>query len=728
MDSVLEDYLLMILSFEGIYNIHYYYYPIDYLFYYAFHKLIYLKDEISLLCYNSIKYGKFLNVIVFELPEDRKSLNYKLMFYINIDSKEGEELDSSDIITFSENRVIYIVQKWHGCRISIYIIDFFDDYKNYLINKFSINISKVRIHAINRYSIIFKFKEILGFQLETMDGENGFVLLGYYNSTDPKQILNLKKGGLNYVINLGDYLNLQSNIFGYEIKHIKIIEVPSIESGLYLISNKTNIINSNYFVDINTEISLNFQYNGLLKKGNYLFKFVGVLEEPEFERIKHYSDEIIWSIEEEKIDKYTKIYDERRNLNITGRVALVQINILNDTKVFCDKKYDNTAIKSINDNRLLTCGYGLFFDVENDNEITQLNLGINYYFDKNKNAFIKCHKRCKTCSKEYNDTNMNCDTCYDNFFQRDGFCLEMPKCKYIYYYDNNLDLKCVEYGYPCPDFKPDEAKSTKECIEKCKIEDYKKNCFPTNNHVSINETSKQILDNKEYLNLENILFKNKDKFSIFGHNVSFIYTTSEKEKEEKLLNYNSSSILLNECENILKNKYSIDENIPIIIFKIETWDNHSNYMKVFYELYNPYNLSENLDLNLCENKYIEIRLPIVLSNYKLDLISKTKELGYNIFDLNDSFYHDICSVFTYNNSEISLSERNGIIDLTNENICMVGCNYSTFDIVTLRSICKCHIYNNNNNYENIINYKNDTTDENIFNFKKKYRYFKIFKY
>ena len=41
----------------------------------------------------------------------------------------------------------------------------------------------------------------------------------------------------------------------------------------------------------------------------------------------------------------------------------------------------------------------------------------------------------------------------------------------------------------------------------------------------------------------------------------------------------------------------------------------------------------------------------------MDLIIKTKNLGYNIFDLNDPFYNDICSVFTFNNSDISLSER-----------------------------------------------------------------------
>ena len=61
-------------------------------------------------------------------------------------------------------------------------------------------------------------------------------------------------------------------------------------------------------------------------------------------------------------------------MNITGRVALVQINVKNDLKIFCDKKYDEFAILS-EEGKLLACGGGQFYDVENVNEIVQLNLG-----------------------------------------------------------------------------------------------------------------------------------------------------------------------------------------------------------------------------------------------------------------------------------------------------------------------------------------------------------------
>ena len=134
----------------------------------------------------------------------------------------------------------------------------------------------------------------------------------------------------------------------------------------------------------------------------------------------------------------------------------------------------------------------------------------------------------------------------------------------------------------------------------------------------------------------------------------------------------------------------MDED-PILILKIEQLNNHSNNIELYYELIHPRNLSLKLDLNFCNNDDIEIRYPLVLKKYKMDLVLKTASLGYNIFDLNDSFYNDICSPFSYNDSDFSLSERKRLLDLSDENLCLNGYRQSNFDIKTLRSICKYNI-------------------------------------
>ena len=283
-------------------------------------------------------------------------------------------------------------------------------------------------------------------------------------------------------------------------------------------------------------------------------------------------------------NKYIKEYDERRNMNITGRVALVQINVLNDIKIYCDKKYDEFAIKS-EEGKLIACGEGRFYEVENMNEITQLNLGKNYYFDKIKDIYIKCHDKCKTCSRKFNNTHMNCDTCIENFFIRNDNCLNISKCEYNYYYNKDLNLICINRNEYCPDFKPYENITTKECIQNCSIYEYNKECNPTNNKIAIKDTYTKIFDNIKYLNLEERLFINKTKYIIFGNNVTFIFTTSEIEKNELYNNYNTSSIILSKSEKYIKQYYSINEETPIPILKIEILNNYSNDNELYFEFF-----------------------------------------------------------------------------------------------------------------------------------------------
>ena len=63
---------------------------------------------------------------------------------------------------------------------------------------------------------------------------------------------------------------------------------------------------------------------------------------------------------------------------------------------------------------------------------------------------------------------------------------------------------------------------------------------------------------------------------------------------------------------------------------------------VQYEIYNPYTL-ELISLNICESNSITIKAPVKLDE-DLDTIYKSlNNSGYNLFDLNDSFYNDVCS-------------------------------------------------------------------------------------
>jgi hypothetical protein len=196
----------------------------------SFQKLLLIKDEIKLLSYYSS--DKHIVFLIFETINNN-ILEYQFKKYLPYTDNN----DYADIIFLSEVKAVFILERFNS--ITIFILDFFNNYKNFLSNEFLISVNEKEINNLNIYSLIFKYRNMLGLNFKNED-ENGFILFGYYNSTDPKQILDIKKDGLYYNINLGNYLNLQSNIFDYEIKCIRIIDVPNIDiSGLYLFSNIT---------------------------------------------------------------------------------------------------------------------------------------------------------------------------------------------------------------------------------------------------------------------------------------------------------------------------------------------------------------------------------------------------------------------------------------------------------------------------------------------------------
>ena len=107
----------------------------------------------------------------------------------------------------------------------------------------------------------------------------------------------------------------------------------------------------------------------------------------------------------------------------------------------------------------------------------------------------------------------------------------------------------------------------------------------------------------------------------------------------------------------MKNNYSLYDNESLPILKIETFYSNSTFMNINYKVFNPLNLSQELNLEYCANMDIEIRLPIRFNYSEERLIEATKKYGYNIFGKNDPFYNNVCSKFSYDYMDISLSER-----------------------------------------------------------------------
>ena len=173
-------------------------------------------------------------------------------------------------------------------------------------------------------------------------------------------------------------------------------------------------------------------------------------------------------------------------------------------------------------------------------------------------------------------------------------------------------------------------------------------------------------------------------------------------------------INLKECESLLKEFYNISYTDPLIILKFEKLSNISIENDVQYEIYSPITF-EKLDLSICiiNDKDIEFIIPIKLEESFEKTYNSLKKEGYDLFDINNKFYIDICSHFTAENgADILLDDRiiyfyNKYINITT---CPNKCSYSKFSIETKSLSCQCEASKENINIEKI----NELNDYSLY--------------
>ena len=99
-------------------------------------------------------------------------------------------------------------------------------------------------------------------------------------------------------------------------------------------------------------------------------------------------------------------------------------------------------------------------------------------------------------------------------------------------------------------------------------------------------------------------------------------------------NYNLSIIDLGECESILKEEYDLNDNDILIYLKQEKLASKSSEKDVQFEVFEPYNKTK-LNLSFCYETSINIYVKLELSSETQTLSKELKEMGYNMFDIND---------------------------------------------------------------------------------------------
>ena len=327
------------------------------------------------------------------------------------------------------------------------------------------------------------------------------------------------------------------------------------------------------------------------------------------------------------------------------------------------------------------------------------------YFQKNieKNIYYKCYDLCATCD-DFGDTiNMNCLSCIQEqqyeYDEKNKFCFIDIFCNYSYYYytfdENQKKTKiCLQQGEFCPEILPYEIIATKECILTCSYQDLiNLICKPSNIKVDI-EQMKQTFQNEIETNneiIEDVLSNKFQDVTVIGYNSTYQITTTSNQEDK--INYKNdeaiSNINLGECEKIIKRENNISDNTSLIILKDDLKRNETISTQVEYEVYDP-NTRKKLDLNSCKDTTIIINVPLDVNDETLNLYKNAKEQGYDIFDSESEFYHDVCTVYTTENgTDMILSDRRTDILNNTPSLCEDGCKYNGLDIITKKVTCEC---------------------------------------
>ena len=97
---------------------------------------------------------------------------------------------------------------------------------------------------------------------------------------------------------------------------------------------------------------------------------------------------------------------------------------------------------------------------------------------------------------------------------------------------------------------------------------------------------------------------------------------------------------------------------------------------------------------------INVYIPLELSEEKKKTYQRMKELGYDMFNINDPFYQDICTPYdSLNDTDILLSDRINYIYYNDETQCQSNCKFSNYSVESRFINCSCST-NEETKYEN----------------------------
>ena len=211
-------------------------------------------------------------------------------------------------------------------------------------------------------------------------------------------------------------------------------------------------------------------------------------------------------------------------------------------------------------------------------------------------------------------------------------------------------------------------------------------------NTAANDSLIEFLFYKIYINnLINDIKNGKYDYIIFNYNdktkfndyiikekdIIFHLTSSYNQKNG--INNNLTTIILEaECENILKEKYYLDKNDILLIFKYEYFIKGLKIPFIGYDIYHPYT-KELLNLEYCDNTKIILNIPVYV-----------EEKDLYKYNPNSDYYKDIClPIDNEKGFDLTIYDRKNEYNNKNMSLCPNNCEYSYYNNIIQKVSCDC---------------------------------------
>ena len=581
---------------------------------------------------------------------------------------------------------------------------------------------------------------------------SSLILFNYPNYTDIKiDVINYLLEKNEIIIDFNEIITIENNIFGHEIKSILFRKMNC--SNFLLISNKTNDLlkGNELLLNKDEKIKVLLSKNEH-KKSICTMEFNPKITKCSLEKIKKYSDKINNSYGDNFKDKYFSSLEYIGRTSYFNFIINKDINTncndtncelcISDDKTFCilykeNNKINNNNIfsnyfrnKKFNIRRRIQGGMGgnrpggggswgnwggnhrpnwtnprnnSYNDFQSTNQINDYEK-TNLFTEKMNEKYIEftenseIQERTEQMNRETDaqtkelteikkketdilNINTNKEISKTDKISKDE-SIETNKTGHL---NANTD-KITEKKYLKTneiDFKTEESEQNSEMKIDC-----------TNEEI-LNILCVQKIDNKKindiYTYLQDDLVKNgyEKQKEIYTENTLFQITTLDEQKNNE--NKEISIIDLGDCELKLKIENQISEEEELIILKVDIKEGATTYVQ--YEVYDPISLVK-LNLTICKEDSISIDLPVTLDEEINLLFNSLDKSGYSLYDLNDSFYNDICTKYTsVDNTDLTLSDRKiEIYDKTaNLSFCQSGCTFQSYNATNKKAKCNCQV-------------------------------------